>query len=473
MSRAGHSVSAYLMHMLMWSVGSVWLLMAAGSAWQARAEINEGMDGTLIDTAHRLLDLAMHDLEPALDAAAGRTPMPLVQRAAPDEHHEDQVYQVVDAAGRVLLRSEDAPESMLPVPLAAGFTDLADWRVYAGRHAEHPVYILVGDSLAHRREAQFETTLWLLVPMIAVLPLLALLIRFVTRRGLEPLQQVAGQIRRRGGEDLSPIATGSLPLELQIITTSTNHLLQRLGEALKTERALAANAAHELRTPLATTRLRLHTLLGMNLEPAAKAEAGQALASLIQLERRAEKLLQMSRAESGAALASDPVNLGELAGVVAQEFWSDAALLGRVHLQVPADEDVIAVGDFDALAIALRNLVENALRYGAPGDVDIVVEPPAVLRVRDSGPGVPAEALELIRHRHVKHANDSPGYGVGLAIVGTIVERHGGRLVLASPPQGRAHGFEAVLVLTGLCASAQTHAADGAETGSLPSRTRS
>ena len=441
-------MAAYLTRMLLWTIGSAWLLMAAGSAWQARSEINEGMDSTLADTAHRLLDLAMHDLEPALAAAPGRTLATLVQRAASDVHDGDaQVYQVVDTTGRVLLRSQDAPESPLPVALAAGFTDLPEWRVYALKHAERPVYILVGDSLEHRREAQFETALWMLVPMIAVLPLLAWLVHVVTRRGLQPLHQLAGQIRRRGGQDLSPIVATALPLELQTITDSTNHLLQRLGEALKTERALAANAAHELRTPLATTRLRLHTLLGMDLAPAAKAEAEQALASLIQLNRRAEKLLQLSRAESGAALGSDPVNLGELAGAVAQEFWADASLLQRVHLQVPADEDVVALGDFDALAIALRNLVENALRHGAPGEVQIVVEPPAVLRVRDSGPGVPAGSLDLIRQRHVKHTRDSPGFGVGLSIVGTIVERHGGELVLASPPQGQAHGFEAVLRL--------------------------
>jgi two-component system, OmpR family, sensor kinase len=120
-------------------------------------------------------------------------------------------------------------------------------------------------------------------------------------------------------------------------------------------------------------------------------------------------------------------------------------------LYAPAEEDVIALGDFDSLEIVLRNLIENAVRHCTEGDIDIVVEAQAVIRVRDSGPGVPPDALESIRVRQLKHTGESAGEGLGLSIVGAIVDKHGGWLVLSSPPQGRQSGFEALVQLRAAC----------------------
>lgn len=418
------------------AIGAVWLPMAIGSAWQLGVEIDEGMDSTLVLSAERLLELASD------------RPAPPPQ---PDERHagdadDDLEYQVVDAAGRLLRRSLHAPERPLAAAVDGRFSEGGGWRVYTRFDARRGLAVHVADAIDHRVEARQQAIGWLLLPMLGVLPVLFLLIRWAVRRSLLPLQRLAEQIARRGGRDLAAIAAGPLPAELQVIERSTNHLLLRLGEALNTERALAANAAHELRTPLAAARLRLHALLAMDLPAAARAEAGHGLAALEQLGRRAEKLLQMSRAESAAALQAEPVPLGELAGVVAQEFWADPALLDRLRIQVPEEADVVALGDADALAIVVRNLVENALRHGG-GHVEIVIEPPAVIRVRDDGPGVPGDALDRIRERHARRSADRTGFGLGLAIVATIVERHGGRWMLRSPPTGMARGFEAEIRL--------------------------
>ncbi|WP_394791232.1 ATP-binding protein, partial [Rhodoferax sp.] len=433
---------------LLWALGLVWVVVACSSAWYAQVEINEGMDNALMDTGHRLLDLAIHDLKPPAGAgSAADTHFPLVQRGDTRIADDYLMYQVVDVSGRVLLRSQDAPDTPFAAGRANGFSTLPPWRVYTYQHPELPYLIHIADSMAHRREAQWEITLWLLLPVLGVLPILALLIRFITRRHLAPLQHISLQIGQRNGRNLSPIAGTTLAAELQTITDSMNHLLLRLGDALDTEKALAANAAHELRTPLATTMLRLHTLLNTPLVPVAKEEAFKALESLQQLSRRTEKLLQMSRAESSATLAWNPVNLAVLAGTVAQEFWAQTEMLDRLYLRLPADLDVVVSGDFDALAIVLRNLVENALRYGRGAPVDIEVVWPATLVVRDFGPGVPAETLALIRQRHVKNTPDATGYGLGMSIVSTVVERHRGRLVLVSPLPGRTSGFEASVVL--------------------------
>lgn len=446
---SAQSLSARLTRSLLWSIGGAWFAVVAGSAWYARTELNEGMDSTLVHTGHRLLDLALHDvvLHAASPISLSLPLPPQIQHGDASFKEEDMVYQIVDASRRVLLRSREAPAQPLPVPLVNGFANLPEWRVYTYRHPDLPVFIHIADATEHRQEAQWETTFWLLLPMLGVLPLLGLLIRFITHRGLAPVRQLAMEISQRNGHNLSHVSAASLPSELQVISDSTNHLLQHLSDALDTERALAANAAHELRTPLAATQLHLHTLLNLPLPLPARTEAGKALASLVQLSRRAEKLLQMSRAESGATLNSEPVNLGLLAAAIAQEFWTDPRLLDKLHLHTPPDKDVMALGDFDALAILLRNLVENAVRYGQGSDIDIVAELPAALRVRDLGPGVAPDKMARIRQRHVKSARDGAGYGLGMSIISTIVERQGGRLTLASPPAGHPAGFEAVVHL--------------------------
>lgn len=445
--RERRSLASHLSRTLLWAIGGLWLLLAAGAAGMAHLELEENMDAALVDTGVRLLDLALHDLQLTQPAGNGPHRPAMVQGGARGPAGDHLAYQVVNAERAVLLRSHDAPEQAYPVPLADGFTDQARWRIYTYRHPDFPVYIHMADSLDHRREALTETLLALWTPMLLVLPLLAWLVHGLTRRGLAAVGGIAQEIGQRSGSNLAPLPALARPAELQVIADSTNRLLLRLGDALDTERALAANAAHELRTPLAAAQLRLHALLGMALAPAQQAEAHKALDALAHLSRRAEKLLQLSRAESGAALNGEPVDLVVVAATVLQDFWSDPDLLQRLRLQLPSDGEVTVTGDVDTLAIVVRNLVENALRHAPGCRVDVIVEPPGRLRVRDDGAGVDPARIAQIRQRHVQGPQHGAGFGLGLSIVGAIVARHRGTLTLASPPPGRAQGFEACVDL--------------------------
>jgi two-component system OmpR family sensor kinase len=426
--------------LIVW-VGGVWLLCVLGVVWYVDREINHNFDSELVEVSHRMFDMAVQELE-KLRHESPHARSPLI--APPQLFSTDAViYQVVDTHERVLLRSAEAPVDAFDVPLAPGFANAEPWRIYTVRHPSLDLFFQVADPLDERRTALNRTLLGLIIPLGAVLPLLALVLRNVARTELRVLQQLAGEIEQRSGTDLRPIQLPGLPKELRSVGDHVNQLLERLSQSLDVERALAANAAHELRTPLAAARLRLQTALEHDLK---RDEVLAALEALQVLAHRTEKLLQLSRAESGASLTRARIDLVQLAGTVAQEFWQDPRANERLKLKVPEDEPPIALGDVDALAIALRNLIENALRYGN-GRVVVEVMAPCTLSVRDFGPGVSPEQLRTLHDRHVRHGSNRAGYGLGLSIVGTIVEKLGARLELTSPPHGAASGFEARIVL--------------------------
>ncbi|RYF79056.1 MAG: HAMP domain-containing histidine kinase [Comamonadaceae bacterium] len=427
--------------LILW-VGGVWLACVLAVAWYVDREIDVNFDNELIEVSHRMFDIALREYE-GLSRSAAVPPQPFVA-SAPLFAQDEVLYQLVDEGGRVLLRTAHAAAVAFDAPLSPGFADSGAWRIYTVRHPERALYMQVADPLDERREAVMRTLTVLIAALVAVLPLLALGLRHIARRELRALGGLAAQVARRGGSDLTPLTLNGLPTELRAMGEGVNSLLERLAHALQVERALAANAAHELRTPLAAVRLRLQTALDHGLDRTQVEAAREALQTL---SHRTEKLLQLSRAESGAALARVPLNLARLAATVAEEFWPDARVAARLALQVPTQGQPCALGDVDALAIALRNLIENALRYAGDARIELAVEAPATLVVRDFGPGVSAADLRTLRERHVRRSADQAGYGLGLSIVGTIVQQHGGQLLLASPPSGAARGFEARIVL--------------------------
>ncbi len=427
--------------LILW-VGGVWLACVLGVVWYVGSEINYNFDSELVEVSHRLLDVALEHVNQAPPGTNGAT---LVIPAPSSFPEADVPFQLATPDSRVLARSAGAEPAQFDVPLAPGFANTPAWRVYTLRHPARDVFLQVADPLRERREAVNRTLVGLIGPLVAVLPLLALLLRRIARRELHALDQLAHEISLRDGQQLGPIALPALPHELRSVEDHVNRLLQRLSGALDVERALAANAAHELRTPLAVARLRLQTALEHGL---ARSDVQAALQALQTLSHRTEKLLQLSRAESSAPLARGSVDLSRLATTVAQEFWQDERAADRLDLVLPAPHEATpALGDFDALAIALRNLVENALHYGAGSAVEIRVGPGAQLAVRDHGPGVVPDQLATLQQRHVRHNASRTGYGLGLSIVATIAHKHGAELTLASPPPDGGTGLEVRLLL--------------------------
>ena len=433
-------------------VGTVWVLCAAFVSWYVHKEVAQGFDAALIESSERLLGLVVHEiaehhggrLDLSNKASALPTEIPNTDAAQVEDDY--LVYQVIGPSGQMLLRSGNAPEQMLPFNAKGGFEQTNAWRSYTLRHPSHDVWIVVADSVEHRPEALVHTSIWLIVPMIALLPMLVVLIHWIVKHELRSISVYSKELAARGGRNLSPLVVPDLPAELLPVLDSTNHLLVRLDEALKMERALAADVAHELRTPLASARLLLSTAAASEEMPAQSRQLmEQAMAGLEVLTRRTEKLLQLSRAESSSAMVQEPVLLNKVIAAVVDEFALGPHRLSWEPTDAP---EVYAMADVDSLAIALRNLIENGLRHGQGALVTVRVfdeGQQACVAVLDEGPGVPVDDLERIRVRHVRAG--SAGFGLGLSIVSGIVARQGGRLELHSPARGLPRGFEAVIVL--------------------------
>ncbi|WP_374641394.1 ATP-binding protein [Tabrizicola sp.] len=417
------------------ALGLVWLAAASLTALTARQEMEEVFDSALQETAQRLLPLAVVDI-------LERENEGLTQRiAAIREHGEHFTYLVRDERGRILLQSHAADPALFPAWTGTGFAQSATHRFYSDEAVRGTIRITVAEPLDQRAAVARELLIGLGLPLLIVLPLAFLAIVLALRTSLAPLRHFREGLAARGPRDLAPVAAGGLPAEIAPLAEAMNGLLARLSAAFEAERSFAANAAHELRTPLAGALAQVQRLQAETADPAARARAGEIEAGLRRLTRLSERLMQLARAEGGPLRRDAAADLRPVARLLADDL---SRASGRIRL-VLAEAPVLSDLDPDAFAILFRNLVENALRHGE-GMVDVALQDGMVI-VANDGPPVPPEALARLTDRFERAGATADGSGLGLAIVAAIAERSGGRLDLASPRRGSAQGFEARFTL--------------------------
>lgn len=355
----------------------------------------------------------------------------------------DLVVQVWDETGSRLYLSH--PHSDLPGFAQFGFTSLSTaegrWRIFSTRSNGH--VIQVAQPMSVRESLAADMALRVLTPLFALIPILGVFVWVAIGRGLAPLVAVTDAVAGRKPESLAPLALPAVPDELQPLVAALNDLLARLGDALDRQRAFTADAAHELRTPLAALQLQVQLIERSRTD----AERAQAVARLkAGLQRTAhvvEQLLTLARQEGAASGdAFTLLDLHALAGLAMAELAPLAHAKG-IDLGMSSEEAPVPInGESAALHILLSNLLGNALRYTpAGGRVDVCVcltpEQACCLEVSDTGPGIPdAERARVFDRFFRGETVESGGSGLGLAIVQRIAQRHGAQVTLHDGPAG-------------------------------------
>lgn len=418
----------------------LWIAASSVTALMLRSEISEVFDSALQETAQRVLPLAVVEI-------VGREEEGLTQRlGAIREHSEFFTYVVRDASGRVLVQSHDAKPGDFPPYDGPGFRQTPTHRLYNDDALHGSIRITVAEPLAHRREVAREILMGLGLPLLFVIPVALLVIVLAVRASLGPLRRFRERLEVRHARDLSPVPSDDLPSEIAPVATTLNDLLTRLQAAFDAERSFAANAAHELRTPLAGAIAQAQRLRAETSDTAAEARAADIEATLKRLTRLSERLMQLARAEGGRLRLDSVADLRAVARIVVEdvERMTPGA---RIALTLP-EHPVLSDLDQDAFGILSRNLIENALRHGTQGEpVDVSLGVDGTFRVANDGAVVPPEALARLTDRFERAGAETDGSGLGLAIVAAIADRIGSKLVVASPRPGHETGFEVRVAL--------------------------
>ncbi len=446
--------------LLLWpmSLGLTWLVAQGIANRPYDRELAEAVLALARQASVQVIE-ADGPATPDLRSALERTALTLLRT---EDEGDNVFFQVLGARGQLM--AGDArlalPGGNDPGPAAAAGADTSGvrfrddfigdepvrvaWLALPGGAGEGDALVQVAETLGKRSRLATEIIKGVLLPQFVILPVAVLLVWLALSRGIRPLADVQQRIRRRDSTDLSPIEIVGVPDEVAPLVGSINDLLQRLDQTVAAQRHFLADAAHQLKTPLAG--LRMQAELAARDIAAGRGDAATLTHSLEQIavstQRAAHmvnQLLAMARADAaaGQVLQHQPVMLPQLVRSVVRDFVTKA--MDR-HIDLgyegpeddPAQPGLTLLGEPVLLGELVRNLVDNALQYTpAGGTVTARVVPDpfgqvVVLQVEDTGPGIPpAERDDVFRPFYRVLGTQVDGSGLGLAIVHEIAQRHG------------------------------------------------
>lgn len=432
MKNALHATTSIRRRLLAYLSGgllALWLATALASAAVALHEINEIADSQMNQLARSLMQVPQ--------AAAGSTAdLP----PAGGAESSNNGFAIWDKHGTLLLADRYGRE--IPFQTASGFhNNRAAWQGSAWRylylHDEHSGRTVAVSQRLKERLSTLTNALWVQLALTFLsLPLLLWLIARGIRRGLMPLDLLAGELAARNAQSLQPVSE-QVPAETLPLVQSLNALLARVAESLAREQRFTADAAHELRSPLAALKVQAEVLAMSSDEAEQQHHLGNIHESIDRANRLTEQLLTLARLDPMQALPdAQPIDWQRI-GHQALQSVNLQAREKRVQLKLECacgfGQVFPPLGNEVLLQLMLRNLLDNAIRYSPPNSHVTLTLDANGLSVCDEGPGIAAEHLPRIRERFYRPPGQSQqGSGLGLSIVERIADLHGLRLDLAN-----------------------------------------
>ncbi len=413
----------------------LWLLFAVIS-------LGAGLQGlmayrTTLAEADEIFDYHMQQM--ALSLSAG-LPMALPERRGGPgitPPSDDFVVQVWTASGVQVFQS--AGQAALPQRAVLGFSEVparrSTYRVFSVQTQDQ--VIQVAQDMAVRRQMARTLALRTVAPTALMAPILMLIVWWVVSRSLQPVSRVRRQLALRQADDLTPVSETGLPDEIRPLVHELNLLLRRVQQAFDAQKNFVADAAHELRSPLAALKLQVQGLQRASDEATRERAVGRLAAGIDRATQLVGQLLVLARQQTTDASGASSTRTVSLAALARQAVGdaSPGAQARQIDLGLGHCDEATLQGDPDALAMLLRNLLDNAIKYTPPGgtvDLEIHARDGALhLGVDDSGPGIAEADRERVLDRFYRiPGNEATGSGLGLSIVKSVADRHHARLTL-------------------------------------------
>ncbi len=413
-----------------------------------KEEYDELQDISLTGKAHLLLNIfeTSRDAGAPLDASDLATLLAFEQTTfEPDER---TVFWFLDAEGRIIAQSDGMNPALRPDITADGPSTAQGHRfAVVSSGGTDATTVIVGIPMKERNEAITDILLGVILGF-ALLGILSVAAAYWSvRRSAEVIAGLSNNIAEKNEHNLSPIDRRNAFTEIEPAIDTLDMLMVRLDSALSAERAFATNAAHELRTPVAICLAHVQRLKAKVKDPATLSSAAEIEQGLKRLVRLIERLLQMSRAQSGLGINPVETDIAPVIILLLKELRDREASPEQLCIKGPTGAWTGRV-DPDAIGIILTNLFENALKYASgPMPVCVDASKPGQIEISNDCEPLPPADLDAIKRRFVRKTPVPVGFGLGLSIVQALCEQSGCTLTLTSPQHGKRRGFTASVSL--------------------------
>lgn len=417
-----------------------WLIAALAAMWLSLHELNEAEDSQMSELARALPymvhtdPIALDDIDDILDDSNN-------EGFADDKHNGISVW---NADGVRIL--SDKKGKNIPFQKTSGFYNIGGypwqshaWRVLYLYHPSNGQTVAVAQRWEERFSILFHAIMAQFWVFLAALPILGWLITRAIKHSIQPLDMLANELDQRDAASLTPFAE-NVPTEIRPMVRALNHLMTKVQTAIEREQRFTADAAHELRSPLAALRVQIEAWTLSENESEKQHHIHQIQLGLSRAERLVNQLLTLAKLEPEQALGNtEPIDWAAVSHAALQSV-SLSAREKRITLQRRLPENAVPFplqGNPLLLQLLLRNLLENAIRHSPSGSVVGLSFQANSFEVRDHGSGIAPEHLAHITERFYRPSgqNDS-GSGLGLSIVTRIAELHGLSITLNNHEEG-------------------------------------
>lgn len=445
------SMRRRLLVLLLGSLLLVWGAMMGYGYVKLSDEVDELADTRMEQSARTLMLLDLKRLRALADGNDDKHHKDRKGRRDDDHHDDDERgpvdFQVWDSDGSLLLHAPGAPDAAFN-PDKGHRTVTLDgelWHTFALRDERRGYQVRVFEKDAMRSHLVSKLGLRMAQLLLFALPVLALLIWISTGRGLAPLAAMSRAIGSRNADNLQPLDLDRVPSETRGLADSLNKLLQRLSESIDRERSFTADAAHELRTPLAAIKVQAEVALAAENDEQRRHAIAQVIAGVHRTAHLAQQLLLLARLDHVDATQIQTVDLGQTA-IDSAARYADTADSKGIELDVSVEKECALRADAMVMSIMIDNLIDNAIKYGRNGGhvaVRVIREAGQVLvRVQDDGPGVAPEQRARLTDRFFRvEGSGVEGSGLGLSIVDRIAKRYRGTVEIGEGLDGKGLGI--------------------------------